>query len=262
MKVPSVDLGLPVSSVTTTTIQSLTHPTCLLSFFDAALEIGDNPACKDGCPTQISWKPQSKTERSIEMHEYLRSQGGENPRKSSRKRLTMSAPKRTKLLLQSGFDMPQIIATIISVDEVRRERRESLKANGFESLANILETTGRLPMNVLGTTNGILAKSGDFIKNSGKKTTDVVLNTTKATGDFIKNSGKKTTDAVVNTTKATGDFFKSSGKKTTDAVVKTTTATAALFKNTGNKIRTAALLGNHAAGRGANKPIAASSTNR
>ncbi|KAL3925712.1 MAG: hypothetical protein SGILL_000219 [Bacillariaceae sp.] len=116
------------------------------------LILGDNPACSDGCPISIGWKPQATYERNLDFYEYSK-----NSKRKGKCR-KVSVQKRAQLLLGSGYSLEEIAMAVMLVDEAKKARSESLKAmGGFgERTKMLLESTGRLPKDLLTGMAGLL----------------------------------------------------------------------------------------------------------
>jgi hypothetical protein len=113
--------------------------------------LGDNPACSAGVPLTIGWKPQATSIHDVDVYEYAR--------KSERKRKTpkISVQKRAQILLSSGYSLEQIGTAVLLVEEIKKMRADSLKSTGLgDRTKMLLETTGRLPKEILTGMAGLL----------------------------------------------------------------------------------------------------------
>ena len=122
-----------------------------LEIREYALCLGDNPSCSSGAPVTLEWEPQAEYQRNLQFYEYTR----QSERRS--KCPKMSVQKRAQLLLASGYTLEQIAAAVLQVDEAKKMRAESLKGMGIgERTKMLLETTGRLPKDLLTGMAGLL----------------------------------------------------------------------------------------------------------
>lgn len=113
--------------------------------------LGDNPACSSGAPLTIGWKVQDSYTRNVDVYEFAR----KNERK--RKAPRVSVQRRAQILLSSGYSIEQIGSAVLLVDEIKKMRSDSLKSTGLgDRTKMLLETTGRLPKDILTGMAGLL----------------------------------------------------------------------------------------------------------
>ncbi|KAL3904944.1 MAG: hypothetical protein SGILL_009875, partial [Bacillariaceae sp.] len=111
-----------------------------------------NPSCASGAPVTLGWEPQAEYQRNLQFYEYTRQAERKN------KCPKMSVQKRAQLLLSSGYSIEQIATAVLQVDEAKKMRAESLKGMGIgERTKMLLESTGRLPKDLLTGMAGLLA---------------------------------------------------------------------------------------------------------
>lgn len=104
-----------------------------LTISEFPLELGDNPACSSGAPLTIGWEAQNTAVRNIDLYEYMRGE-----RRHGRKQLTISVSDRAQLLLQSGYDINEIAAATMEVDEIKKQRAESMKGTNMERFGKMM----------------------------------------------------------------------------------------------------------------------------
>jgi len=114
-----------------------------LTIHEHALKLGDNPACSCGAPLELEWDALSTSTRNLELYEYMR---GERRKRS---KLAIPVQKRAKLLLESGYSLDDIADATLEVEEVKKQRADSLKGSPMERAGAILEKTGKLPKGLL-----------------------------------------------------------------------------------------------------------------
>ncbi len=124
-----------------------------LTIHEHALELGDNPACSSGAPLTIGWKAQSSSTRNLDLYEYMRGE-----RRHGRKQLVIPVQDRAHLLLTAGYSLNKIADATLAVEEVKKQRSESLKGGNLERFGNILEKTGRLPGDFLNGMANLVVK--------------------------------------------------------------------------------------------------------
>mmetsp|Transcript_149204 Transcript_149204/g.212073 ORF Transcript_149204/g.212073 Transcript_149204/m.212073 type:complete len:146 (+) Transcript_149204:67-504(+) len=109
--------------------------------------LGVNPAVNGGAPVEIGWELLETTKREVELYDFLR----KDQRKTSRKSMVMSVPQRAQILMGAGYSIDEIAETVILMEEIQKQRAESIKSSGGlnEKMMEILETTGRLPFNMV-----------------------------------------------------------------------------------------------------------------
>jgi hypothetical protein len=112
-----------------------------LTIHEHALELGDNPACSCGAPLTISWKAHNSITRNLELYEYMR-----GSRRYGRKQLAMEVTDRAKLLLSSGYDIVEIANATMEVDEIKKQRAESLKGTNLERFGKMMANMSLKPI--------------------------------------------------------------------------------------------------------------------
>ena len=103
-----------------------------LTIHEHPLQLGDNPACSSGAPLTIGWKAQATSTRNLDLYEYMR-----NERRHGRK-LCIPVQERAHLLLEAGYTLIQIGDATMSVEEVKKQRFESLKGTNLERFGGLL----------------------------------------------------------------------------------------------------------------------------
>lgn len=99
------------------------------------IELGDHPSCSSGAPIQIGWEPQAVFKRNLDLYEYMR----EGERRHGRKQLSIPVKRRSKLLIESGYSLDEIVDATLKVETAKELRAETLK----------LDTNGKLPKDIL-----------------------------------------------------------------------------------------------------------------
>jgi hypothetical protein len=135
----------------------------LITIHEFPITLGDNPACSSGAPVQLGWKALESTTRNMELYEYVR----KGERKRDRRQLIIPVEKRGRILLKRGYSIDQIAEATMNADEIKEQRRETLRKQGWDRFGMVLESTGKIPRGVmkgvLGTTGDILATTGDIV---------------------------------------------------------------------------------------------------
>ena len=136
------------------------------------IEVGDNPACSSGCPVRVAWVDKEDAQMmtmDLDMYEYCKSSSSQPRRR--RKALIMDVPTRAQMLLESGFSLEEIADATLKVEKIQKQRKESVAHNpppGWETIGNILETTGKLPKGILTATGNVVSTTGGILLNSVK----------------------------------------------------------------------------------------------
>jgi len=115
--------------------------------------LGTNPAVSAGCPIELGWEQVAEEIQEMELYEFIR--GAQ--RKSDRKGLLIPVPERAKRLMQAGYSIDEIANAVIAVQELQRQRAESLKGTTGEAFLDLMGKTGKLPMTVV---RGVLRLGG------------------------------------------------------------------------------------------------------
>lgn len=138
------------------------------------MELGDNPGCSIGVPVQLGWTPLTSTTRSIELFDRLRDERG----RRLRKELVLTNQQRAKIVLHAGYSLEQLAEAVLLVDLIRESRRDSLKLQGWDRFAAMLQTTGRLPVGVvkgvLGTGGMLVSRTSDLLESTGRTVKKIV----------------------------------------------------------------------------------------
>ena len=147
-------------------------------------ELGDSPAVTQGCPIRLGDKPLHTESCDLETYELVKKTEKSNRKKSSKKRsrktrtTVLGVSDRAQLLMERGYTMDQIVQGTMAADVIRNERKESLKASGWEKFADALATgRGKLPQD---TIRNVL-KGG---KSTTEKMSGLLMNTGKAVTSF------------------------------------------------------------------------------
>jgi hypothetical protein len=110
-----------------------------LTIHEHPLQLGDNPSCSSGAPLTIGWKAQSSSTRNLDLYEYMRGE-----RRHGRKQLVIPVQERAQLLLESGYSLNKIADATMAVDEIKKQRSESLKGTNVERFGSLLKGMGNL----------------------------------------------------------------------------------------------------------------------
>jgi hypothetical protein len=209
-----------------------------VTLYEFPMVLGDNPACSNGIPVQIDWKPQNISCRNFELFDAKR----ESVKQGRAMRL--KDRYRAQLLLKSGYTMDRLVKATMEVEEIRESRRESLKQQGWGKFVETLEGTGQLPVyamkGVLGATGGIVAATGGMLVAGGAAVVNgsaigarTVVNTGAAvvgtssrvmvnTGAAVVNTGAAVMNTgagmFTSTVTTTGDVLMATGKTIAKAI--------------------------------------------
>jgi hypothetical protein len=163
----------------------------LITVHDFPMVLGDNPACSSGAPVQLDWQPCQTQKRNLEMYEFVRRE----ERKTDRRQLLIPVERRGKLLLRIGFSIEEIAQATMDADETKEQRQETLRKQGWDRMALILETTGKIPKGimkgVLGTTGDILSTTGGLLANTGGLLVNTGGMVVSATVGGLASTGRK-----------------------------------------------------------------------
>ena len=110
--------------------------------------MGDNPAA-NGCPITLGWKVLAENKRNFELYEYARA----NLRVHGKKKLFLSIPRRSQLLLDAGYTQDQIVKRALEMAELQHLRQLSIQdGKGGGLLAkNFLKGFNLMTLGVVGT---------------------------------------------------------------------------------------------------------------
>jgi len=111
--------------------------------------MGDNPAA-NGCPITLGWKVLAENNRNFELYEYAR----ENLRVHGKKKLFMSIPRRSQLLLDAGYTQDQIVKRALEMAELQHLRQLSIqdgKGGGGVFAKQFLKGFNLMTLGVVGT---------------------------------------------------------------------------------------------------------------
>lgn len=110
-----------------------------LTIHEHPLQLGDNPACSSGAPLTIGWKAQSSSTRNLDLYEYMR-----GDRRHGRKQLCIPVQDRAQLLLESGYSLNKIADATLAVEEIKKQRSESLKGTNLERFGGLMSGMANL----------------------------------------------------------------------------------------------------------------------
>ncbi len=118
-----------------------------ITILEFPIILGENPAVSGGAPIELGWELMERYTRELQLYEYMRS----GQRRKRRKSLTIPVADRARLLMESGYSIEDIAAAVMRVEEVQKQRTESLKqvATTGDRMFSILGTTGMLPLNMV-----------------------------------------------------------------------------------------------------------------
>jgi hypothetical protein len=123
-----------------------------ITVIEFPVALGDNPCCTSGAPIQLDWKPVSTVTHDLDIFEYMvkKQDHDDDDCKRSTKELRLSVPKRAQLLMNAGYGIEEIANAVMQVQEVQKQRAESIQTNGLgERMQMLMETTGRLPVGMI-----------------------------------------------------------------------------------------------------------------
>lgn len=96
-----------------------------LTILEFPIILGENPAVSGGAPVELGWVLMNRyTHRELQLYEYMRCDQRRHGRKNL---LTMSVPDRARLLMESGYSIEQIAGAVMRVEEIQKQRSESLR---------------------------------------------------------------------------------------------------------------------------------------
>jgi hypothetical protein len=116
------------------------------------MEIGNHPNVSAGAPVQIGWEPQETHTRNLELYEHMRAD------RRGRRELVIPVQKRGQILLRAGYSLEQIGDAAMKVDVMKKLRADTLKHQAWDRANMVLETTGKLPKEILGGFANVLMK--------------------------------------------------------------------------------------------------------
>eukprot|EP00934_Nitzschia_sp_Nitz4_P004949 Nitzschia sp. Nitz4//scaffold389_size11954//6654//7164//NITZ4_009010-RA/size11954-augustus-gene-0.10-mRNA-1//1//CDS//3329549993//4939//frame0 len=124
-----------MSSTSSKSNSSVSFDEVTIYWFPAA--IGDNPACREGCPIRIGDKYIYKETVDVELYEDSR---GERVQKND---LYLEVPERAAMLMDNGYPIDAIVHAVLEVDAVRKCRSENMKLNSVEKINVAMDTAGK-----------------------------------------------------------------------------------------------------------------------
>lgn len=116
------------------------------------MELGDHPSCSHGAPVQIGWEPQSVSKRDLDLYEFVR---GET---RNRKELAIPVQRRAQLLFAAGYTLEQIGDATMEVLTTKKLRRKTKMNQGWDRANLLLETTGKLPRDIVNSFASLVIK--------------------------------------------------------------------------------------------------------
>ena len=115
--------------------------------------LGDNPGLTSGgAPTQLDWKPLGESETfDLEIYEYMIKRQRHEERQIKGKEEAgyyhskkLSVPPRAQILIEAGYTIDEIANAVMQVQEIQKQRAESIQANGLgERLQLLVQTSGK-----------------------------------------------------------------------------------------------------------------------
>lgn len=174
-----------------------------ITIIEFPIAIGDNPAVSAGCPITMGRKPLCKDVRNLEFYEYYRNI---DKKKRDSRQLKIPVEKRGQMLLRAGFSIDAIAKATLKAEKIKEERMETLKKQGWDSMAQLLQNTGKIPKGImkaaLTTTGGVggvvLATRGRLVDAGGS-----IVNTTGSIGGSIMgglgSAGRQLSKAMLGT---------------------------------------------------------------
>lgn len=96
--------------------------------------LGDNPACSNGIPVTIDWKPVESTTTDVELYDYLRS-----TERRHGKKLIIPVQDRAQIVIQAGYSMEDVADVVLEMDKIRKERADSFATTGFGEKMHIFQ---------------------------------------------------------------------------------------------------------------------------
>ena len=200
------------SSTTTTSSCTKATKTMVVSWdptiriHEHPIILGDNPACSSGAPIQIGWKAQESISRNLDMYEYCR----QDERKVGKK-LVLPVQRRAQILLRAGYSLEKIGNAVMEVEMIQKQRRETLSKQGWDRVAQVLESTGRIPKGlmkgVLGTTGDILTTTGGLVLQTGGLVASGVVQTGGLVASGVVQTGGLVASAGGMIVSTTGDLL-------------------------------------------------------
>lgn len=80
--------------------------------------------------------------------------------------MAIPVQKRAMLLLESGYTLDDIADATLEVEEVKKQRADSLKGSPMERAGSILEKTGKLPKGLLTNLSKMVVKPKMVVKRN------------------------------------------------------------------------------------------------
>ena len=101
---------------------------------------------------QIGWEPQSVSKRDLDLYEFVR---GET---RNRKELAIPVQRRAQLLFAAGYTLEQIGDATMEVLTTKKLRRKTKMNQGWDRANLLLETTGKLPRDIVNSFASLVIK--------------------------------------------------------------------------------------------------------
>lgn len=164
----SVDSDDRTSTVSFGTVSTYVFPVVM----------GDNPAVREGCPVALGKKCIDKSVMDLSTHEMMarvaaatkdsgsgsQKQNLYRPRRG--KELYIPVSDRASLLLAQGYQLDDIVQTVMAVEETKKQRAESLKMSGWQKVKGVMDASGKTLRNVLSNNNNGSSNNGKAVAKS------------------------------------------------------------------------------------------------
>mmetsp|Transcript_86470 Transcript_86470/g.242086 ORF Transcript_86470/g.242086 Transcript_86470/m.242086 type:complete len:155 (-) Transcript_86470:80-544(-) len=120
-----------------------------VTIYEFPVDIGDNPAVREGCPIRLGDRLLRKSTIDVESYEKERS----SARQRHAKKLYIDVTERATMLLSKGYSLDEIVAVVMETEALKKSRAESVKLNGREKLLFAMDSAGKTLRKIVGNGN-------------------------------------------------------------------------------------------------------------
>jgi hypothetical protein len=110
-----------------------------ITVYEFPLRIGDNPACTAGCPIALAKKHNSVRKSSISDNDENEANNTKSTTRRRSRDLIIPSDIRTKLLMESGYELQRIVKTTEDILKIQEQRRESLQKTSWEGVKSFFQ---------------------------------------------------------------------------------------------------------------------------
>ena len=102
-----------------------------VAVFEFPIAMGDNPACREGCPIRLGDECVMNYTMDVNTYEIQKQIQGRTRRKEG---LYLPVSDRACMLLMAGYTLADLVETVLDVEEAKKQRMESLRMSPFQKM--------------------------------------------------------------------------------------------------------------------------------